>query len=480
MAAIVMGLAIGFYSPLALSSNLLFIAGALVAAGAFFVPDKRFGITLMIMGLLLLGLGRGAAGSRELSHNIIQLRASPVGSAANISGYALDDTTARGRGGKFTLMAPALGQRVLVQTTSNVMVNAGDEVAVQGKVAQVDTNDQFDYERYLARQGVSQVVSARSVGAHRPAQASLRSALAGARQALGASLRAALPMPESDLVSGMVIGSQGNADQALLKDMNRTGTRHIVAVSGFNIALIGAVALELLFLFGASRRWATLLAIIVVVGYVALTGASASAVRAGIMGGIALFSLSRGIGTQSLHVLGVAASAMLMVTPSLFEDISFQLSFGAVLGIILLTPMFSQFLPRVLPAFLREVMVVSLGVQLMVAPLGAFHFGTLALFSLVYNALIVPLVPLVTIGGLAVGLVGLVSQPAAMILGIPISLVTSVMTYIIITGAGLPGTITLMSGSVSFLIVPYVIIGAIIYFWTKHTHALRTVRHQYV
>lgn len=143
-----------------------------------------------------------------------------------------------------------------------------------------------------------------------------------------------LPEPHAGLLSGMLVGTK----EALSKDLNEaliiTGTLHIVALSGTNITILAKIAGGVL---GSvfSRRVASLLTIVFLIGFTVWTGASPSVVRAAIMGCTTLLGALSGRKNWTFWGWLVAAVSMLAFEPSLLANVSYQLSVGAALGIIL-------------------------------------------------------------------------------------------------------------------------------------------------
>ena len=196
------------------------------------------------------------------------------------------------------------------------------------------------------------------------------------------------------------------------------------------------VALIVVLLLGVSRRlvgrWAVLVALVGIMAYTVLVGAEASVLRAALMGGLVVVAAGVGRRTSALVSLAVACWLMLLVNPQTIDDVGFQLSATATLGLILFAPVLTAWLsarwPRVqgglfnhevirpsnLGTLLRA-MVVDGGVMTVAAsvltlPLVAYHFQRVSLLGIFANLLIVPVQPLFLVagtGGVLGGLAGL-------------------------------------------------------------------------
>ena len=227
---------------------------------------------------------------------------------------------------------------VLLRTGQFPRYEYGDVLDVTGKVETPPTFPDFDYREYLSLRGVQSVAAfadveivARDEG--NPAKA----ALLRVRGELARGLERVLPEPQAALATGIFAGQRSSIPDDLTADMNATGTSHLVAVSGQNIAIVAALTISgLAWLIG--RRQAAFLALFAIAGYVLLTGASPSVVRAGIMGCLFVTATLVGRPASAAASIALAAAIMVGLNPLVVHDVSFQLSFAAVAGLIYLAP----------------------------------------------------------------------------------------------------------------------------------------------
>ncbi len=221
------------------------------------------------------------------------------------------------------------------------------------------------------------------------------------------ALATGMPAREAELARGFVLGEDDRIDSRTVEDFRRSGLSHLLAVSGQNVALLALLAMPLLAAFGIPlrARLAWVLGLIVV--YVPLAGAGPSIQRAGVMGALAVLATLSGRRASRLYALVVAAIVTLAVDQRIAADVGWQLSFAAVLGILLLA------------GRLRALIAVRIGTQgwrraladgvamttaatLATAPLIAFHFGALSTTTLLANLLALPAVaPAMWLGMLA-------------------------------------------------------------------------------
>lgn len=199
-------------------------------------------------------------------------------------------------------------------------------------------------------------------------------------------------------ISGITVGTKSNLSQQLETDLQRTGTTHIISASGFNVALVYlGVSLILKFLVGfKSRLIFSLLAVWIYVGIVGFY--NIPALRAGIM--ISIILTGRFFGRKVNIFIALMQSSLILLTlnPNVYMNISFQLSFLAVLGIITfnksLTSLFNKFFKN---GYVAEAVSISTSASILTTPIVSFSFGGISTLSLLTNLIISPLVPASTL-----------------------------------------------------------------------------------
>ncbi len=214
----------------------------------------------------------------------------------------------------------------------------GDLLEIKGQLEQPPKFDDFDYRAYLFRRGIDSLADYPKVRLLDHSHGNpLRAALIDVRASLADSLSNILPNPESTLAAGILFGARSQIPRDLNEDMQATGTSHLVAVSGQNVVLLAALLIgALAWIIGRrSAAWSALAGIIL---YAALVGGQPSVVRAAIMGGLYVAAIALGRRNTALVAIALAAAIMTAINPQIAHDVSFQLSFAATLGLILLAP----------------------------------------------------------------------------------------------------------------------------------------------
>jgi competence protein ComEC len=206
-----------------------------------------------------------------------------------------------------------------------------------------------------------------------------------------------MPAREAELARGFVLGEDEGIDAETVEDFRRAGLSHLLAVSGQNVALLALLAMSLLAAFGVPLRARLVWILGAIVVYVPLAGAGPSILRAGVMGALSLLAALAGRRPSRFYALAVAAVVTLAVDPRIGADVGWQLSFAAVLGILLIgSPLRAAIASRVgsggWRGALAEGAAMTIAATLATAPLIAFHFGAVSTTTLVANLLALPAV----------------------------------------------------------------------------------------
>ena len=284
----------------------------------------------------------------------------------------------------------------------------GDVLDLRGQLAAPPVLPGFDYGAFLARQGVRSVMAYAAITpVQRGAGDPIHAAIYALRQRIVAALAVALPEPEASLQRAILIGSRSATFSDLTPDFVRTGMIHIIATSGFKVAIAGGTLLGLLTPL-VGRRRAVLPALLGVAVYILLTGATPAGIRAGLMWALALGALLAGRPAASLQALTLAAVAMVAVQPAVLTDSGFQLSAGATAGILVLQPRWQRWL-RHLPPWLAEPVGVTLAAQVGTLPVTMTGFHQVSLVAPLANLLCLPVLPAEMAAGAGVATLAAIS-----------------------------------------------------------------------
>lgn len=411
---------------------LAWLAGVVAAAlgwAALWPPAAGLAAGLCV-ALLLLGRRRQAAvlaalalvaAAGALRHEAARPPPQPGGVAAfngggavTLRGVVVSEPEERELSQRFTLRAEAYLEagawrategRVLVSARLFPRLRYGDEVELRGELQTPPGPSEaggFDYREYLARRGVVSLAvypSVELVG--REGGNAAARALFSLRRRLGEALARSLPEPEGALARGVLLGERAAIPDAVMDDLNRAGVSHLVVISGYNVTLVaGFVVAACAWLVG--RRRATVLAMAAVLAYAAFVGGGAPVLRAAVMALVMLGATLAGRPAGALSGVLLAGAVLTAWRPLAIQDVSFQLSFTATLGMVLLAPPLAarlagglSGLPTGAASFLAEQAAVTTAASLAVLPIIAANFGRVALVAVPANLLAVPLFPFV-------------------------------------------------------------------------------------
>jgi len=304
---------------------------------------------------------------------------------------------------------PASGM-ILVRTSALVDYEYGQRVRVRGSLQTPPENEEFSYRDYLARNGIHSTMSTFEVTTLPGNGGNLFFRFV--YKLKGKLLENTYRLyhdPEASLLAGILLGVDTGMTKELQTAFKNTGTAHIIAISGFNIAIIAGIFFAIFKnIFG--ERIGAGVAIVGILFYTLLVGADWAVFRAALMGILSLASRQLGRRNNGMNSLGIAALILLFINPMALWDVGFQLSVAATLGLILYAETFSKFTLNLLnklfkqdmKAFARiinESVMLTFAAQLTTLPIMAYHFNRISLVSFIANPFI------------------LFAQPAVMVLG---------------------------------------------------------------
>jgi competence protein ComEC len=240
------------------------------------------------------------------------------------------------------------------------------------------------------------------------------------KRAVVASVQRTLPEPRAGFLNGLLIGSSSTLSPDLRADFKATGTAHVVALSGWNITVIAGGLERTLRFLRLRRRARFIFSASGIVLFVIMVGASASIVRAGVMGLLFIFAQSVGRRSAAGNAILAAGALMLALNPLLLRtDLGFLLSFAATLGLIYVAPIIEP-LVRWLPKFFgfREHAANTISATVSTLPIVLVAFGRLSFVALPANLLLLPFLPYTMGVGFAGALVGIVSTTLGRIVGV--------------------------------------------------------------
>ncbi|MEK6192327.1 MAG: ComEC/Rec2 family competence protein [Chloroflexota bacterium] len=387
-----------------------------VGVGLRLVARQMLGSAVLVAAALLFGMAlggvRGLATTPPGGPGSVDVLAAD--GTWRVSGSVADEPTPRGDAidlvlDDLRLAGGPLAGRVLVRVPRSAAVIAGDRVAVEVIIRPPNPADAegMAYRERLRRQGIGALGRAFEVAVIGHRSDPLADSFGSVRRWLLDGLVTTVPEPEASLGAGILLGVRAGIDPAVRDAFAVAGLSHVVAISGWNVAivvvLIGALTRRL------RRRAAPALpaavAVLAVAGYVVLVGASPAVVRAALMAGALLVSRLGGSPAHAGSALMAAVVAMLVISPAALWDVGFQLSALATGGLIVLGGTLEQRLGR-WPAWIRTPVALTVAAQLATLPVLLATFEQVSLVAPLANVVVVPLVPAVMAGSALAAVVG--------------------------------------------------------------------------
>jgi len=198
----------------------------------------------------------------------------------------------------------------------------------------------------------------------------------------------------SSLGYTMLFGDKAGMDEEISETYRASGIAHLLAVSGLHVGFIVTLLSFILSLCKANDKVKFFVTVIVTFLYAMLCGFTVSVTRAFIMTFVLLYFKMRKKESDGLSSLALAGLIIFLVKPLSFYDAGFRLSFGAVLGIMLLSKQFTRFFMRAFSFKFSNALAISISAQIGTIPFIALYFKNISIFSIVANILAIPIASL--------------------------------------------------------------------------------------
>lgn len=394
--------------------------------------DRLLVICVMITGFAL-GLGRiGLVGP---SADSVARR---VGSEREVQGTVVGrDTTETAQRltlGDLVVDDVPVGDRVLASLPLYPRLMPGDRIELRCVLHQPEAFNGFAYDRYLAVRDIYAtcrsfnepfIVALDGVDSWRIRALRLR-------EAAVERIERVFGEPHAALLSGLLFGTSRFSEEWTGR-FSVTGTSHLVAASGYNVAIVATLLLTGLISVGLWRRHAFILVLGGLGVYAILAGAEPPVIRAAIMGALVLLARQAGRRTTMHNVFLLAVVAMLAFEPRLLrDDVGFQLSVVSTAGLLLWARPLERKLTFLTPFLgIRASLAATIAATVATLPIIVTNFGTLSFVAPIVNLLVLPLVPF------AMGL-GVLGAIGGVISALPAWLVLTTILQIIALLSELP------------------------------------------
>lgn len=295
----------------------------------------------------------------------------------------------------------------------------------------------FDERLHLLAQGVHYKAYALTVDVT-DTRISAAVVLENLRAGLGETIEALFAADTAPVVRGMLLGDKYGIDEMTYTAFRDSGMAHVLAVSGLHAGILIAAVYGLLSLLRLGRTPKLVVSLVFIVVYACVAGLTPSILRASIMAVVLLVSRYMGRQTDTLSNLSLAFILSLILNPLDLFTVGFQLSFGAVFGILSLGWQLQRVLVKWLPAKLGGAVAVSVGATAGTLPVTAAAMGRVSLLGLVSNIVVLPLASLAIVLSFITVALGLLIGQAAQYVGFVVDAVIRLMLGIIRALGALP------------------------------------------
>ena len=437
-----------------------FVLGvALFLVGCYF--QRRWAVTLLLVAGLLIGVWRGSATRHDLT-----MYAHVIGKTLTLSGKIVEDPDVDKKGmptlrlNEISVDGHQLPGKIWVSITSkHSNAQRSDIVTVRGKLNQGFAN--FSGAMYRA----SVIKVQRPI----PGDVALQ-----ARDSFAREVRESIRDPAASLGLGYLVGQRRALPSDLHTALQVAGLMHVVVASGYNLTILVRLARRLF--VRISKFLSACSAGLLIISFIAVTGASPSMSRAGLVAFLSLAAWYYGHKFHPLVLLPFAAAITLLFNPSYgWNDLGWILSFAAFGGVMIVAPLLQRyFFGDKKPGTIRQIIGETISAQLATLPLLVMAFGIFSVVALFANILVLPLVPLAMLLTFATGIGMWLVPPIGQLIGLPTQFLLDYMIAAAQYFAKLPwAQIEMKLLPIGVLTYYVIIVAACVWMWRATKFSLR-------
>lgn len=286
--------------------------------------------------------------------------------------------------------------KIILYTNLYPEYRYGDYLEISGTLKIPEEFHGFDFERYLRNLNIYALLYYPEINIlDRGRGNKIKSFIYNLKNEIRIIFDSNLDRENLALAKACFLGDKKAIPDNLRVSFARSGLSHIMAISGLHISIFILIFMNLCLSIGIKRQRALILTFIFLLFYLFLIAMPASAVRASIMGIVALMAFNSGRVNNPFRILILAASFMLILNPRLLrDDLGFQLSFLSVLGIILFFPLLNKFFLKFIPEKLKDnifikscfsIISITISAQIFIWPLLIKNFSQISLIAPISN-----------------------------------------------------------------------------------------------
>lgn len=405
-----------FASYLGIPAGLLLISLFIFVAGSyFFINHKKIFFQLVLVGFFLMGALVFSI-QKIFPENHIKNFTQSKGLDVVIKGTVISEPVYKKNKSIFVLNAEYLkilestvkvSGKVIVWCFKKDQINIKDRITAQGKLYMpypFKSGRKMNYREYLKQKDIYSQLSisgdAVLIQMKKPESNVLTKVMFSLKRKMRKIINENLSAAASGLISAMILGDRSRVPDFLNKSLQRSGTVHVLAVSGLHTGIVIIFALIFFRMFPLHYRLRYILVIAVLGFYCWFTGCRISVFRATVMGSVFLLAEVINRDYDPLSALSLGALIILWFNPAELFHPGFQLSFLSVLSIFLLSNRITEIFPEKykknkLLRFLIQGGSVSLAAWIVTLGIVAYYFNIFTPVSVLANLLIIPLLFLI-------------------------------------------------------------------------------------
>lgn len=429
----------GLFAGSYLTAPVQYLLLALTLTAALFLISLRYHISIlysMYLLALLLGMARFTAASSAENQDSVNRYQNT--NSATMQGTIGPEILGKGRVIRFELSNIKIksGEEfrevrgtILIETRRTFEYKYGDLLYIEGPLKPLSEAGEF--YSYLERQGISSYMSFPRIKLLQTGSGPwLLQRVYDLRMKLSRSLSSFLPEPQGALSQALLLGLRQEVPAELDRDFRNTGTTHLLAISGMNISVFAGMVMSLgIWLFGRRHSLYLALAFLLVWLYTFLSGMNPPVIRAAFMASAYFLAEYLGRPQSAAPALALAAIIMTAIHPVVLWDVSFQLSFMAMLGLAFIAPPLVKLKENfpilaggssILRGFVKttwDMASISVGAILATLPLTTYYFNIIPLAGLPATFFASLVLPYIIIISFITAVAGLFLSPFAQVLG---------------------------------------------------------------
>ncbi|WP_196604022.1 DNA internalization-related competence protein ComEC/Rec2 [Pectinatus haikarae] len=475
------------------------IAAVLLLPSILYAAFQKSKYTFLLLGLLFLSVGYcrysfftavppdniiHSAGQTKSVTGILQDQPVILKNSDGLTHirYELSALSAKG-------MPVSGGYYLYTRQKNPINAQAGDKITASGKIHKISSYKNPGRINNTLQANLNGIYAYVAAGKNpvsvepQPDSMRLLKKIGQLRFSIKAAMEQVMPAADAAAVFAMLFGGYNGIDPDLLDAFTVTGIVHILSVSGSHITLLAGTIISIGRFFRLRRKYTVLLLMICIGSYAVFCGLVPPVIRAAAMGILSYMAFALGRESQSRYLLSLIGIFMLIISPGLLLNISFQLSFAATAGLLYTSSFFQKRL-AFLPRFFAVSLSITLGAQFFCLPFLSWYFHSISLSSLIANIFAVPLVDMIIVAALSAVFLNLLLPFFASIIFVLCSLLLGLVHEITRLLAQLPGSMLYLpyltiSGSIFYYICWFIILNDRLYklcreYFIRH-HTVYTV-----